>query len=133
MEGAADTVRPERSTIIVVDDDAAVRNSLKFWLELEGFAVRTYADARELLNETALPLFGCLVIDQNLPVLNGLDVLRELRSRQVWLPAIMITSFPSRMLREAAAALGASLVEKPLFNHALSDNIRAALQQQGKH
>jgi len=133
MESAADTASPEKPTIFVVDDDAAVRQSIKFSLELEGFSVRTYADAGELLNEATLPLFGCLVIDYNLPALNGLEVLRQLRNRQVRLPAIVITSYPSRMVREGAAAAGASIVEKPLFNHALSDNIRAALEQQGKH
>jgi two-component system, LuxR family, response regulator FixJ len=133
MGCAADTASPEKPTILVVDDDAAVRQSIKFSLELEGFSVRTYADAAELLNETTLPPFGCLVIDYNLPALNGLEVLRQLRNRQVRLPAIVITSHPSRMVRERAAAAGASIVEKPLFNHALSDNIRAALEQQGRH
>ena len=133
MECAADTASPEKPTILVIDDDAAVRQSIKFSLELEGFSVRTYADAGELLNEATLPPFGCLVIDYNLPALNGLEVLRQLRNRQVRLPAIVITSYPSRTVREDAAAAGASIVEKPLFNHALSDNIRAALGQQGKH
>ena len=131
MDGAADMAPPEKPTIIVVDDDVAVRNSLKFSLELEGFAVRTYADAVDLLKETALPLSGCLVIDYHLPALDGLEVLRQLRERQVRLPAIVITSYPSRTLREHAAAAGASIVEKPLFNHTLTDNIRAALEQQG--
>jgi two-component system, LuxR family, response regulator FixJ len=133
MACAADAASPEKPIILVVDDDAAVRQSIKFSLELEGFSVRTYADAGELLNEATLPPFGCLVIDYNLPALNGLEVLRQLRNRKVRLPAIVITSYPSRMVREDAAAAGASIVEKPLFNHALSDNIRAALEQQGKH
>jgi two-component system, LuxR family, response regulator FixJ len=133
MDGAADRAPPEKPTIIVVDDDSAVRNSLKFSLELEGFAVRIYADAAALLSETALPLSGCLVIDYSLPALNGLELLRRLRNRQIRLPAIVITSYPSRMLRERAAAAGASIVEKPFFNHTLSDNIRAALRQQDGH
>jgi two-component system, LuxR family, response regulator FixJ len=128
MQGTADAALPEKPTIIVVEDDAAVRQSIKFSLELEGFAVRTYADAEELLNEATLPLFGCLVIDYNLPALNGLEVLLQLRNRHVRLPAIVITSYPSRTVRERAAAAGASIVEKPLFNHALRDNIRAALE-----
>ena len=43
----------QRRAVIIVDDDVAVRNSLKFSLEVEGFAVRAYPDATELLNETA--------------------------------------------------------------------------------
>jgi FixJ family two-component response regulator len=49
--------------ILVIDDDHAVRNSLKFTLEVEGFKVRAYSDPRELLNEGSLPPFSCLVID----------------------------------------------------------------------
>jgi two-component system response regulator FixJ len=129
MECFADAASLERPTIIVVDDDAAVRPSIKFSFDLEGFSVRNYAGASELLNEATLPPFGCLVIDYNLPALNGLEALQQLRKRQVRLPAIVITSYPSRTVREGAAAAGASIVEKPLFNHAFSDNIRAALAQ----
>lgn len=129
METAAEAAL-EKPIVIVVDDDPAVLKSLKFSLELEGFAVRTYADAVELLNEASLPASGCLVIDYHLPALNGLEVVRRLRSRQVGLPAVMITSYPSRTLREHAAAAGVPIVEKPLFNHALTDSIRAAMAQQ---
>lgn len=133
MESAADSASLEKSLVIVVDDDPAVRKSLKFSLELEGFSVRTYADAAELLSEETLPLLGCLVIDYNLPTLNGLEVLQRLRSGHVRLPAIMITSYPSRMLRESAAAAGVPIVEKPFFNHTLSDSIRAAFEHQRRH
>jgi CheY-like chemotaxis protein len=53
--------------VLVVVDDPAVRNSLKFSLELEGFAVRLYANGRELLDDPHLPTYGCLVIDQVMP------------------------------------------------------------------
>lgn len=127
MEGA-----PDCASVVVVDDDPAVRRSLKFSLELDGFSVSTYADAAELLN-AALPSFGCLVIDYNLPALNGLEVLQRLRNEQVQLPAIMITSYPSKKLRESADAAGIPIVEKPFFNHTLSDSIRYALEHQHRH
>ncbi|TIU35502.1 MAG: response regulator [Mesorhizobium sp.] len=133
MESAADSASLEEPTVIVVDDDPAVRRSLKFSLELEGFSVRTYADAADLLNEATLPTFGCLVIDYNLPQLNGLEVLQRLRNGQTRLPAIIITSYPSKMLRESAAALGIPIVEKPFFNHTLSDSIHVALEHCGGH
>ncbi|MDG4884497.1 response regulator [Mesorhizobium sp. WSM4884] len=130
---AADSISRDKPTVIVVDDDPAILRSLKFSLELEGFSVRTYADATELLNEAALPPFGCLVIDYNLPAVNGLELLQRLRNGQVRLPAIMITSSPSKMLRESAAAAGIPIVEKPFFNHTLSDSIRVALEHQDRH
>ena len=131
MESDADSASLENPTVIVVDDDPAVRRSLKFSLELEGFSVSTYADAAELLNEAALPSFGCLVIDYNLPTLNGLEMLQRLRNGRVRLPAI--TSYPNKTLRESAAAAGVLIVEKPYFNHTLSESIRAALERQGRH
>ncbi|WFP65821.1 MULTISPECIES: response regulator [unclassified Mesorhizobium] len=130
---AADSVSRDKPTVIVVDDDPAVLRSLKFSLELEGFSVRTYADATEVLNEVTLPPFGCLVIDYDLPAVNGLELLQRLRNGQVRLPAILITSSPSKMLRESAAAAGIPIVEKPFFNHTLSDSIRGALERQDRH
>ncbi|MBM6583407.1 response regulator [Microvirga sp. BT689] len=53
--------------VIVVDDDAAVRQSLKFALEQEGFEVRLYEDGAQLLADGALPLTGCLVVDLTMP------------------------------------------------------------------
>jgi FixJ family two-component response regulator len=110
--------------IIVADDDAAVRSSLKFSLEIEGFAVRTYAGGAELLNDTEVAGAGCLVIDQNMPGMNGLELLTQLRARAVVAPAILITSHPSAALRERAAQAGVAIVEKPLLGTSLLDHIR---------
>jgi two-component system, LuxR family, response regulator FixJ len=110
--------------VIVVDDDLAVRNSLKFSLEIEGFAVRDYPGGMELLNDRELPRGGCLVIDQNMPGINGLDVVAQLRGRQVSVPAILITSHPTAALSQRAARAGIPIVEKPLLGDALVDRIR---------
>jgi FixJ family two-component response regulator len=110
--------------IIIADDDAAVRSSLKFSLEIEGFAVRAYAGGAELMGDPELGRAGCLVIDQNMPGMNGLDLLTRLRAREVAAPAILITSYPSVMLRERAAKAGVAIVEKPLLGTGLLDRIR---------
>lgn len=112
--------------MIVVDDDGAVRNSLKFSLEIEGFAVRTYADGSELLNADAQH-GACIVIDQNMPGMTGLEVLAKLRDRGVLTPAILITSDPNAALSECAASVGIPVVEKPFFGSALLEAIRAAV------
>jgi two-component system, LuxR family, response regulator FixJ len=80
------------ATVLVVDDDSAVRHSLQFSLELEGFAVRLYADGRELLDDPHLPACGCLVVDQVMPGMSGLDVVDALRLRGSSNPAVLITS-----------------------------------------
>jgi len=114
-------------TILVVDDDPAVRGALAFSLRVEGFAVRVYADGGALLDDPDLPRRGCLVVDYVMPRLNGLEVVTALRRRGHRLPAILVTSHPSPALRDSAAAAGVRVVEKPLLGDALFQGIRAAL------
>jgi FixJ family two-component response regulator len=61
--------------VIVVDDDCGVRNSLKFSLKVEGFAVRAYGCAGDLLDSLDPLECHCLVIDQNMPGMKGLDLI----------------------------------------------------------
>ncbi len=117
------------AVIVVVDDDQAVRNSLKFSLEIEGFAVRTYHGPQELLAEPELPQKGCLVLDYKLPGMSGLQLLAKLRDRKVDLPALLITTHPSLALREEASRAGALVIEKPLLGEALLDGIRHVIGQ----
>jgi two-component system response regulator FixJ len=111
----------------VVDDDPAVRNSLKFSLELEGLSVGVYAGADELLQDADLARFGCLIIDQHMPGRSGLDLVADLRTRQIRVPVILITSHPSRALIAQSEKAGVPIVEKPLLGDALLDKIRSLL------
>jgi two-component system response regulator FixJ len=115
--------------MLVVDDDAAVRSSLKFILEVEGFQVRVFASGQEQLNEERLPDPGCLVVDYHMPGMNGLELVAQLRDRHVLVPAILITPAPSQNLRDRAAAAGISIVEKPLLGSLLLDSIRKAFDE----
>src|SRR5215469_12378165 len=110
--------------VIVVDDDAAVRGSLKFALEIEGFAVRAYAGGDELMGDAALSDCACFIIDQKLPGMNGLDVVATLRRQRITTPAILITSQPTAILLASAARAGVPIVEKPLLGNALIDCVR---------
>ena len=118
---------PQRPAILLVEDDPAVVNALTFSLELEGFDVCAYADAETLLASTPLPTRGCLVLDYNLPGMDGLDLLERLRAAHVDLPAILITTNPRRALRAQAAIAGVEIIEKPLLTDALRDSVRNAL------
>jgi FixJ family two-component response regulator len=131
MQSHAD--RPDqRPVIAVVDDDRAVRNSLRFALEIEGFSVWTYSDGNELLNDTDLGASSCLVVDQKLPGTNGLQTIAKLRERRISVPAILITSHPSALLMERAAKAGIPIVEKPFIEDELIDRIRDAIGQRGR-
>jgi FixJ family two-component response regulator len=118
----------KRPLVIVVDDDGAVCNSLKFSLEVEGFAVRTYSSVGELLSDPDPETSSCLVVDLNLPGMSGLEAIAVLRARRVLVPAILITTHPSPAVRERAARAAVPIVEKPFLGNALLDQIRIALE-----
>jgi FixJ family two-component response regulator len=116
-----------RPVILIVDDDPAVRSSLQFALELDGYEVRLRSNASEVLDGEDFSDVACLVIDVRLPGMSGLDLLAELRRRSVTIPAVLITSDPPLMVRERARREGVPIVEKPLLGNALSEGIRHAV------
>lgn len=118
---------PFARNVVLVDDDGALRLALTFMLELDGFSV-TALDSGEALLQAALPPAPvCLVLDQNMGGLTGLEALAALRANNQTLPALLITSHPRASIRDAAAALGAVIVEKPLLGDSLNAAINAAL------
>lgn len=117
-----------RETVVVVDDDAAVRAALKFALEVEGFNVLLYDGPRAILAADKLPERGCLVVDYRMPAIDGIELIVELRRRNVVLPAILISARVTKGLRDLARGSGLTRVlEKPLSDSALVENIRDAL------
>ena len=92
--------------VIVVDDDAAVRNALKFALETEGLSVVLCEGGHELLGWQELPAGGCLVVDYRMPDMDGFELVSRLRERQISLPAILITSQVNADLRKRATEAG---------------------------
>jgi two-component system, LuxR family, response regulator FixJ len=125
-------IAPSSPVVLVVDDDPAVRNSLKFSLQVEGFLVRAYASGSELLSDPDLPDYGCLVVDLKMPGMTGLDLVALLRERHVALPAILITTNPSAVVRRRAAEAGVPVIEKPLLGDALWRGIQDALARDGR-
>lgn len=110
--------------IVVVDDDAAVRGSLRFALEIEGFAVRTYTRGDDLLGDVRRADCACFIIDQKLPGMNGLEVVAELRKERIGAPVILITSDPTNMVQQRAAQAGVPIMRKPLRGNVLIDHLR---------
>jgi two-component system, LuxR family, response regulator FixJ len=115
-----------RGIVVIVDDDPAVCNALKFSLEIEGFAVRPYESGAELLNHYALSDCSCLVVDEKMPGIGGIELIVRLRQRDFAAPAILMTSGPNMALARRAATINVPIVEKPLLTDALLDLIRNA-------
>jgi len=111
--------------VVVVDDDQAVRESLKFALELEGLIVKTHASGQALLDDALSA--DCLVLDYKMPAMDGLAVLAALFARGSHIPAILITAPVTAKVRDAAGRAGVfSVLEKPLADNVLLQNIRCA-------
>jgi two-component system, LuxR family, response regulator FixJ len=111
----------------VVDDDDAVRDSLQFLLETAGFCVATYSSGAQFLNEAKPGNLACLLVDQHMPDLTGLQLVTRLRGQGVALPIALITGSPSPDLNRLARELGvASVLEKPLDDNILLDFIERA-------
>ena len=127
-EGPQGTVKgtAKRPIIAVVDDDPAVCGSLKFALELEGFAVRTYHSGAELLHAGDFKDCNCFVIDQRMPGMTGMELVEVLRERLVLTPAILIISHANAALSARAQKAAVPIVEKPLLGNALMERIREA-------
>ena len=116
-----------RPIIAVVEDDAAVRNSLKFSLEIDGFAIRTYSSAEEFLGSENLNGFQCLVVDQDMPRMTGLELVTVLRARGVKVPALLISGRLTPAVTRQASVAGIPIVEKPFLGNGLIKSIRAAV------
>lgn len=116
-------------TLLLVDDDVALRSALKFALELDGYRVQTFASGEALLAADLPARNVCLVVDENLPGMGGLDSVGALRARSQDLPALLITSHPGPELRRRAGRMRVPIIEKPLIDDRLIRNILCALGQ----
>lgn len=116
-------------TVFVVDDDPAVLVSLRFLLETEGFTVQTFANSQALLSSDLPGSNDCLVVDYKMTGLNGLELVRELRNRQIFTPAVLITVYDG--IADKAAAVGIHhVIQKPHIEESLIAHIQAALREE---
>lgn len=112
---------PDR--LVIVDDDPHVLHALRFAFEVDGYDVQTYKAGEEVLE--ALPVdAACIIIDEHLPGVSGVQTSSLLRARGVVVPMILITSHPSPAIRIRAKEHGVEIVEKPLVNGALALRVR---------
>lgn len=114
--------------VFIVDDDEAVRESLKLLLESYGFAVDAYASSREFLRHYRPTRRQCLILDQHLPDVSGLDFLASADAATLELPVILLTGRGDPALRERALTLGVvAYFDKPVAGDELLTTIAAAV------
>lgn len=114
----------------VIDDDAAVRDSLKFLLEAAQLPVRTYESAADFLKALPGVKTGCVITDVRMPGVDGIELLRRVRSAIRSLPVIVITGHGDIPLAVEAMKIGAiDFFEKPFDDDAFLGAVRLALKQ----
>ena len=119
----------DKTVIHVIDDDAAMRDSLAFLLDVNGFGARVYDSATAFLSQAPIAQLTCVVSDIRMPGMNGIELVRKLRGEGAACPVILITGHGDVALAvEAMKAGAADFIEKPFDDAVLLDAIRAALE-----
>ncbi len=114
--------------VYVIDDDEALRDSIRMFLINEGLEVRTYASADAFLANLGSDSVGCVVTDVRMPGKSGMDLLVEIARLGHALPVIVITGHADVPLAVRAMKTGAvDLLEKPFKGEALIDAVQRAL------
>src|SRR6201998_2016852 len=114
--------------VFVVDDDAAVRQGLRFMLRAAGYSVEAFPTARSFLEDYDPRRGGCLLLDVQMPQMSGLDLQQQLNLRGWRIPVIFITGHGTVPLAIAAMEAGAfDFIEKPLREDAMLESIERAL------
>jgi FixJ family two-component response regulator len=116
-------------TVYVVDDDAAIRDTLSLLLHTEGYAVEAFASGTEFLDNWTREKRGCLILDINLPEISGLDVQHILSEKSIRLPIIFLTGVGNVSKSSTAFKAGAiDFLEKPVESDILIDGVNEALK-----
>jgi two-component system, LuxR family, response regulator FixJ len=119
----------DKTVIHVVDDDAAMRDSMAFLLDVNGFKPLVYDSASAFLAEAPIDSLSCVVSDIRMPGMNGIELVRKLKGKGSACPVILVTGHGDVALAvEAMKAGAADFIEKPFDDAALLGAIRTALE-----
>lgn len=114
--------------MFVVDDDQAMRNSLKWLIESVGVQVESFASADEFLAQYQPGRAGCLVLDVRMPGMSGLELQEYLVEKNIHIPAVVITGHGDVPMAVRAMKSGVvDFIEKPFNDEVLLDAIRRAI------
>ena len=119
-----------KGPVYVIDDDDAMRDSLQFLLDSANFETRLFETAQAFLEALPAITSGCVVSDIRMPGIDGIELLKRVKSAKVSLPVIIMTGHGDIPLAVEAMKLGAiDFLEKPFEDDRLLARIEAALQQ----
>lgn len=111
----------------VIDDDEALRDSVGYLLEANGFAARLYDSAIDFLDALGEVEDGCVLTDVRMPHMNGLEMMRELKRRGCGMPVVVMTGHADiGMAVDAMKAGAADFIEKPFSEHSLLSALQEA-------
>jgi len=119
---------PAQGCILIVDDEAEIRESLQTLLELEGYEVETAANGEEGLSKLGDQPFDLVLLDLALPGRSGIELLPEIRALDPQLPVIIITAYGT--VEDAVRAMqggAGNFLQKPWDNEKLLADVRAAV------
>lgn len=122
--------KQHRERICIIDDDEGVADSLKLLLETFGYDAQSYNSTGDFLADDRQGAASCLIIDQHMPDMDGLDVVDHLQKQGSRVPTILISGRLDTHIKERAASLGiTSVLEKPFAGDRLIALIRTALSE----
>ena len=125
--------RPDAMAVYVVDDDAAIRDSLALMLGLWGYSARLFADAESFLRAFHPEWVGCVIADLRLPGMNGLDLQLRVREQGSAIPFVIITAHGDvPAARAAFRGQAVDFIEKPFDDSQLRDAIETAFALERK-
>lgn len=118
-----------KQTVFIIDDDEAVRDSLRMLLRSVGLPVTCFESAQTFLDEINLNTPGCLVLDIRMPGLSGMELAQRMRDQDSLMPIIFITGHGDVPMAVEAMKMGAlDFLQKPFRDQDLLDRIQQALQ-----
>jgi FixJ family two-component response regulator len=116
--------------VFVVDDDVSVRDSLELLISSSGWQPETFVSAQECLSRPRTFAPSCLILDVNLPDLNGLDLQKRVASDRIEMPIIFVTGYGDVPMTVRAMKAGAvEFLTKPFSDDVLLDAIRQAIER----
>tara|TARA_R110002111_G_scaffold2705_6_gene18094 strand:+ start:36106 stop:36747 length:642 start_codon:yes stop_codon:yes gene_type:complete len=130
----SEMVIQQEATVFVVDDDPAIRKSLRWLIESVGLKVVTFELASEFLESYVPDAPGCLVLDVRIPGMSGLELQEKLRDRGYDIPVVIVSGYGDVPMAVRAMKAGAvDFLEKPVSDQVLLDYIQQGIERDIKN